>query len=150
MKRMVYINEVRLRNIIREVIEDVVNDNVDSRVIYTANVVLDPEGLEKKYPSELPNKYYHHSTNRFGAQPFDEREGERLVLRIKGRLTTDRVDALVVDNPNSVNEIPHITLATAEGVKPFESNLELKRRFDEIVPLNDTVETEFRNILRRK
>ena len=101
-----------------------------------------------KYPSELPNKYYDHSTNKYEpGQPFDEREGTREPLKITGRLTTDKVDVLVVDNPNSSNEIPHITLATAEGVKPFESNAELQKHRDEIVPLDDVVETEFRNNL---
>ena len=73
-----------------------------------------------------------------------------MVLRITGRLVTDKIDALTVDNPNSQNEIPHITLATAEGVKPFMSNAELQRYTDMIKPLNDTVETTFRNFLKRK
>lgn len=121
------------------------------KVIFTANNVVDPAALEAKYPSELPNKYYHHSTNKFEpGQPFDEREGTRQTLKITGRLTTDKVDVLVVDNPNSSNEIPHITLATAEGVKPAESNAELQKHRDEIVPLDDVVETEFRNNFGRR
>lgn len=112
---------------------------------YTAQNVNNPEELMKKYPSTLPNKYYHHSTNKFGKQPFDEREGEPLTLHIIGRLSNNMVDALVVENPNSVNKIPHITLATAEGVKPVRSNTELENHYDEIEPLDDYVETTFRN-----
>ena len=99
----------------------------------------------RKYPSQLPNKYYHHSTNKFGKQPFDEREGQKLNLHIIGRLITDKVDALVVENPNSNNEIPHITLATNNGIKPFQSNEELKLHRDKIQPLDDYVMTTFTN-----
>ena len=66
-------------------------------------------------------------------------------LHITGRLRNDRVDALVVDNPNSDNEIPHITLATADGVKPFASNAELMAHGEDIEPLDDYVDTTFRN-----
>lgn len=113
--------------------------------IFTANNVDDIEELKRKYPSTLPNKFYHHSTNKFGRQPFDSREGTKEKLHIVGRLITDKVDALVVENPNSDNKISHITLATATGVKPFESNKELQLHQDKIQPLDDYVDTTFRN-----
>jgi hypothetical protein len=116
--------------------------------IFTANNVDDVEALEQKYPSKLPNKFYHHSTNKFGKQAFDSREGNKEKLHIIGRLTTDKVDVLVVENPNSENKISHITLATAEGVKPFESNRELENNQDKIQPLDDYVDTTFTNNLR--
>ena len=77
--------------------------------------------------------------------PFDQREGEKLRLHIVGRLTNDVVDALVVENPNSNNPIPHITLATGDGIKPFQSNIELQNHRDEIEPLDDYVDTTFVN-----
>ena len=120
------------------------NDD-DSFVIFTAQNVDNKEELMRKYPSNLPNKYYHHSTNKFGKQPFDKREGQKLTLHIIGRLITDKVDALVVGNPNSDNEIPHITLATNNGIKPFKSNEELKLYKDKIQPLDDYVQTTFTN-----
>lgn len=113
--------------------------------IFTANNVDDIEELKRKYPSTLPNKFYHHSTNKFGRQPFDSREGTKEKLHIVGRLITDKVDALVVENPNSDNKISHITLATATGVKPFESNKELQLHQDKIQPIDDYVNTTFRN-----
>ena len=113
--------------------------------IFTANNVDDIEELKRKYPSTLPNKFYHHSTNKFGRQPFDSREGTKEKLHIIGRLITDKVDALVVENPNSDNKISHITLATATGIKPFESNKELQLHQDKIQPLDDYVDTTFRN-----
>lgn len=116
------------------------------KILYTCQLVNDPKALEEKYPSSLPNKYYHHSTNIFKPSEYGIQEGQSLTLHIVGRLTTDKVDCLVVENPNSVNDIPHITLATAEGVKPFYSNVALHDLSGEIVPLDDYVETTFRNI----
>lgn len=113
--------------------------------IFTANNVDNVEELKQKYPSTLPNKFYHHSTNKFGRQQFDSREGTKERLHIVGRLITDKVDVLVVENPNSDNKISHITLATATGIKPFESNKELQLHRDKIQPLDDYVDTTFRN-----
>lgn len=117
----------------------------ENGTIFTANNVDNIEELKRKYPSTLPNKFYHHSTNKFGRQPFDSREGTKERLHIIGRLITDKVDALVVENPNSDNKISHITLATAIGIKPFESNKELQLHQDKIQPLDDYVDTTFRN-----
>ena len=102
-----------------------------------------------KYPSTLPNKYYHHSTNKYGKQTFDPREGKKERLHIIGRLTTEKVDCLLVENPNSNNKYPHITLATAKGIKPFESNAEIAKHQDMIQPLDDYVDTTFINNLSR-
>ena len=119
-------------------------------VRYTAQKVDDIEGLMRRYPSELSNKYYHHSTNLYGRQPFDDREGEKMRLHITGRLRNGVVDALVVDNPNSSNKIPHITLATAEGVKPVASNTELAAHMEDVEPLDDYVDTTFTNFPERR
>lgn len=115
-------------------------------ILYTCQEVNDPKALQEKYPTTLPNKYYHHSTNEFKPKGYSGKEGMPLTLHITGRLTTDRVDCLVVENPNSLNKVPHITLATAEGVKPVESNHALKEHSDMIIPLDDYVETTFKNI----
>ena len=105
--------------------------------------VDDVDALMQKYPSELPNKFYHHSTVNYGGVKYDSREGKKNKLHIIGRLTTDKIDALVVENPDSSNEISHITLATAKGIKPFACNEELKLHKDEIQPLDDYVYTTF-------
>ena len=127
----------------------IISEDEQASVLYTAQVVNDPQSLMNKYPTTHPNKYYHHSTNRFGKQPFDNREGEEMTLHIIGRLITDKVDALVVENPNSVNEIPHITLGTATGVKPVVSNYELRDNYDMVEPLDDYVDTTFANIMAK-
>lgn len=140
---MQLINKKKFKKIIKEAISSVLDEQPN--VIYTAQKVDSPKELEKRYPSKLPNKFYHHSTNKFGYQKFDDREGEKMTLPIVGRLITDKVDVLVVKNPNSQNDIPHITLATAEGIKPVTSNTELEKNFSKIEPLNDYVETTFKN-----
>ena len=117
--------------------------------IFTAYNVNDSKSLQQKYPSELPNKFYHHSTVSFGQQPFNTKEGEQKQLHITGRLTTDKVDVLIVENPESNNAVPHITLATAKGVKPAEANNELSQHLTDIIPMDDYVSTTFRNNLDR-
>lgn len=144
MEKNIKITKTQLNNIVKESINKIISEN-ESFVIFTAQNVDNPNELMRKYPSQLPNKYYHHSTNKFGKQPFDKREGQKLNLHIIGRLITDKVDALVVENPNSYNEIPHITLATSNGIKPFQSNEELKLHRDKIQPLDDYVMTTFTN-----
>lgn len=113
--------------------------------LYTALNVLSAAELEARFHSTLPTKFYHHSTCRYGWADFDEREGLKVSLHIVGRLTTDVVDCLVVENPFSQNEHPHITLATAEGVKPVRSNDELRLHYDKVTPLDEWVETVFTN-----
>ena len=117
-------------------------------VIYTSYNVDDVDALKEKYPSGLSDKYYHHSTVKYGYQPLDTREGKKEHLHIIGRLTTDKVDVLVVENPESDNRTPHITLATAKGIKPVASNFELEKYKDKIQPLDDYVDVTFTNNLR--
>ena len=143
MKRKIHLTEQQILFCLKN--QKRIDENHGAFVTFTAQNVDNPSELMRKYPSELPNKFYHHSTNKFGRQPFDEREGEKLNLHIIGRLTTDKVDVLVVENPNSINKIPHITLATAKGIKPFESNVELENNLNSIQPLDDYVITTFTN-----
>ena len=63
--------------------------------------------------------------------------GEERDLHIVGRLTTDKVDALLVESEDTNNEHPHITLATADGMKPVASNTEITENPGKIVPLDD-------------
>ena len=143
MKRKIHLTEQQIIFCLKN--QKRIDEDHGAFVIFTAHNVDNPSELMRKYPSKLPNKFYHHSTNKFGRQPFDEREGEKLNLHIIGRLTTDKVDVLVVENPNSTNKIPHITLATAKGIKPFESNVELENNINSIQPLDDYVSTTFTN-----
>ena len=109
------------------------------QVVYTA-IFVDKNYLIEKYPKVFPNIFYHHSTIEFRPSTINEFPiGENFDLKITGQLTTDKVDVLLVENPLSTNKHPHITLSTADGIKPFESNIEIIENLDNIEPLNDTV-----------
>lgn len=114
--------------------EEPINNPVYSAVFFNTDKVT------SKYEQVHPNLYSHHSTIEF--RPSDVSElgiGDRMSIKVVGRLTTDKVDALIVENPLSKNKFPHITLSTAKGIKPFESNKEIEENQDKIVKLNDTL-----------
>ena len=48
--------------------------------------------------------------------------GKEYDLRLIGQVIADGVQVAVVDSANTTNEIPHITLTTDKGIKPFASN----------------------------
>lgn len=108
-------------------------------VVYSG-IFFNTDELVAAYGQVLANLFSHHSTIEF--KPSDVSDlpiGQEMEIRVVGRLTTDKVDVLLVDNPLSKNEFPHITLSTAEGVKPFQSNEEIKNNRDKIQPLNDVI-----------
>lgn len=93
------------------------------KILYHGLFVNKVDKLKGMFPPVHPNLFYHHSTIEFGPKDASNIEmGREVNLPIIGRITTDRVDALLVDNPKSKNKFPHITLSTANGVKPVESN----------------------------
>ena len=111
-----------------------------TKVIYTGFFVNQEEVLEK-FPvdtEKYPNVFAHHCTSIF--KPTDEEvtefkntyseilqsSEEETMIEVIGRVQTDKVDALLIGcGIYSNNKYRHITLATAEGVKPFESNAEI-------------------------
>lgn len=119
----------------------------ENPVTFSAYNVVDEQALKAKYPPVHPNLFYHHSTNEFNPKGVPEL-GKETSLKITGRLTTDKVDVLLVENPGSKNKYPHITLSTAEGVKPFESNKEIESNLSKIVPIEDSVNVVGTNNLK--
>ena len=107
--------------------------------VYTG-VFLNTNDLTSRYGQVHDNLYSHHSTIEFKPESVDDLPiGQAMSLHITGRLTTDKVDVLLVENPLSKNTHPHITLSTAKGVKPSESNSEILKNEDKIVPLDDSI-----------
>jgi len=106
-------------------------------VVYTGAFVSRKE-MDEKYPTSMPNRHAHHMTVSYRGG-LDVQVGERTSLKVIGRLITDKIDALVLENDKSTNENPHITLGTANGVKPVEVNSEIKNNLDKVVPLNDNL-----------
>lgn len=128
-----------MKNYIKKCLRLVLEEKLN--VIYTGAFVK--ENLSNKFKSDMPNKFGHHMTVSFRPSDIDVPVGEYVELKIIGRLTTDKVDALIVDNDLSKNEFPHITLATAEGIKPFQSNSEIKNNQDKISPLDEKVKAKY-------
>lgn len=107
---------------------------VETKIIYEAYFVMDTKALEQRFPSVHPNKFYHHLTIAFKPKSLSmpKQVGAWKYLQIVGRLTTNKIDALLIGLPESDKPFPHITLSTAEGVAPSESNVEFKEHSDKI------------------
>ena len=133
-----FISDTAVSSKITDLIEQATDEQ---KIIYTGAFV--DTSLEEQYSSKLPNKFGHHMTVSFRPKKLDVSIGEKVQLKVTGRLTTDKVDVLIIENDKSTNEFPHITLATAEGVKPFASNAEIKNNQDKIVPLDETIEATY-------
>lgn len=107
-------------------------------IIYHALFVKDINKLIDDFPIVHPNKFYHHSTIEF--KPKNDENfniGEESSIKVLGRLTTDKVDVLLVENPKSKNKFPHITLSTALNIKPMESNSEIELNLDKIEKIDN-------------
>lgn len=125
-----------------------------SRPVYTG--VFLTEGGKAELLHHVPlrfehvNVFAHHMTIWFkkGVVPFEDLPiGEIMHLRVLGYTSDASVVAAVVAPPHELrvsNKVPHITVATASGVKPFHSNslLEakgLETRFKEPVTVEGKV-----------
>ncbi len=101
------------------------------KIIYEAFFIDEPEVLEELFPAVHLNKFYHHSTIAFKPESLSEPErlGEEVELKIIGRLTTDEIDALVVEPPFLMDRgFPHITLSTGLGVPPSRAKTAFRDR----------------------
>jgi hypothetical protein len=109
---------------------------------YHALFVNDSKSLMNIFPPIYDDIYYHHSTIQFEPQSTDKIEiGKITKLKIIGQLTTSKVDVLLVENPKSINQYPHITLSTTPATPPVESNSEIKNNLDKIKPINLIIDT---------
>lgn len=113
---------------------------LEQHIIYNA-VRLDKDSmnlLKKKFPPTHPNEFYHHMTIDFAVKKYPLDIGQKVSLNVIGYGEDEFAQAVVVTGFHSTNKIPHITLSTAEGVKPVYSNKMLKRGFKEIEPFKIT------------
>ena len=92
-------------------------------VIYTALFVNDPKTLTDIFEPVHKNVLAHHSTIAFRpGSLYGVEVGKKSQMKIVGRVTDGKADALLVENPKSTNKHPHITLSTAKGVPPTYAN----------------------------
>ena len=89
------------------------------QIMYSALFVKDIQGLLSLFPPKHPKVFAHHSTLEFKPASLGNVEiGKECTLKILGRATDEKGDALLVENLKSNNKFPHITLSCAVGVSP--------------------------------
>lgn len=102
------------------------------KIIYTALFVDKPEELTEVFPSRHSNIFAHHCTIAFKPTSLDGVEiGKKLKLKVIGRVSDEKGDALLVEKYKSLNIHPHITLSCADGVAPSYSKNLLENAFKE-------------------
>ena len=97
---------------------------------YTALFVNNPEKLLALFIPKHVKVYGHHSTIEYRPKNIENLEfGKKCLLKIIGRATDEKGDALFVVNPKSENEFAHITLSCREDTKPIYSNILLEKAY---------------------
>lgn len=92
-------------------------------IYYSAYFIDNPQELLFMFPTKHPIIYADHSTNIYKPDSLDGIEvGKKIKLKIIGRMTDDKCDVLLVENPKSENKFPHITLSCVKGTPPVYSN----------------------------
>lgn len=87
-------------------------------------------------PLKFAKKFGEHVTlsfNEFFKDIDQKLLGKTIELKIKGVASNDKIQAAVIELPEGItskNEIPHIILSAAQGVKPAESNDMLKGKHE--------------------
>lgn len=100
----------------------------ETNIQYTAEFVVDQTDLLRRFPPKHPKIYADHSTNIYKPSSLANLEiGHNTQLKILARVYDEKGDALLVENPKSNNEHPHITLSCVEGVKPVYTNEMIKK-----------------------
>src|SRR5574344_1974726 len=96
---------IDLRNIVKETIIEHLKENIDN-IVYSA-VFFNRNDLVSMFPQVHPNLYSHHSTIEFKPKTISNLPiGQRFNIKVIGRLTTDKVDVIIVENPLSKNKFP--------------------------------------------
>ena len=97
--------------------------------------------------------YADHMTVKFGSEGVPERYLGPAQCKVVGVALNDRVMAARVETDiPTQNDIPHITIATAPGAKPRESNDFLDSDFEEVqtFDLTGEVKPKFSDTLQKK
>lgn len=92
-------------------------------ILYTGYFVRDIPDLLAKFTPKHNKVFGHHSTIAFKPSDLDGVDvGSEASIKVIGRVSDEKGDALLVESPKSNNKYPHITLSCAQKVSPFYSN----------------------------
>ena len=95
----------------------------EKQIMYSGLFVTNIDELVSLFPPKHGKVFAHHTTTEFMPKSNEGIEiGKEQKLKIIGRASNEKGDALLVENPKSKNKYPHITLSCAEGVSPVYSN----------------------------
>ncbi len=92
-------------------------------VKYTGLFVDSPERLLQRFPARHEVAVAHHSTNWYKPSSLGELEiGKKSSLKIIGQVADDKCFVLLVENPKSKNQYPHITVSHSADVLAVYAN----------------------------
>jgi hypothetical protein len=117
----------------------------DKNILYTALFIPDKEVLLSRFSPRHSKVHAHHSTIEFKPSSLNGVQlGTKHMIKIIGRAFDDKGDALLVENPLSKNEFPHITLSCVPGISPVYSNDLLRKAHTEgtLEYFNEPIEVE--------
>jgi hypothetical protein len=111
------------------------------RIIYTAAVVNDPRQLHKFIDDNMPNKFCHHVTLKFGnVNEIPSFIGKEVAFVGDLKAYNDKAVALIgniaddeISNYIGDDHVQHITICTAADVKPVYSNNLLDEGYCEFI-----------------
>ena len=122
-------------------------------IVYSGHFVDEPDELATKVGGKLTGDdaitHAHHVTHTYKPEGLDGiKLGTKRTLHITGEVVTDRVHAVTVESPDgsviSTKEHPHITIATANGAKPVESDAAIAQAMQDktIIPIHPPIPVE--------
>ena len=107
------------------------------KIIYTALFVKNKEELLSKFTPKHTKVFAHHATIEYKPQNLDGIEtGREIKLKVLGRVSDDKGDAIIVERYKIKKPFPHITLSCADDVAPVYSEEMIEKAIT-----NNTVET---------
>lgn len=104
---------------------------MSQKIIYTALFVDDSNELVSLFPPKHQKVFAHHVTIAFRPFSLEGIEvGKKFRIKIIGRASDEKGDALLVEKYKTLNTHPHITLSCADGVAPSYSKELLEKAFE--------------------
>lgn len=105
------------------------------KIIYLAGVVLDNSNIRKLINYKMSNIYCHHMTIKYGNISYLPKElgltfnfiADKVYFNDKAVAISGNIDSEIIKKiMKDCNQIPHITICTANEISPVYSNILLK------------------------